>query len=556
MRLGRRTMSVVAVLSLALAAAPVKAAEGAGTVQVVVANSRMAFHDGSQRAHYTLSCEACPPLSRSDRVDPAAQTVDLALLGLSVLRSSEPVDAFSDEQTDAVRVTVFERGDLQVTLSSVESGGFDARPVPATASDGGVIAGRDVTWNVPDAAPGEFVFSVRYDDGAAPTSTGRFVPRATVELARTSPDLLRFTGGAVRAPHPVSRTSRVILGQRTTPAYGDLSATEGDFRAATGAAGLTDTWHATHSLDAMGTYSAMVSGERRADTAARFADLAPGLKGLNVGGNIMTSWHGIGQEGKATPRTGVVIEDNRLAGFTYGLIAAGPELGEAFGDLLFDGDAVTTTGVAGTYVYSHEQEREPDGAPGTFGPLRDDALAVGTSSLWARDLRGSLHDQRSHVMGANLTWAADGDVDNRTEAAALRGEPATIQMPAGVEPFYFLAVTSALPETRFASEIAMTPTSLTVTPRVEPGGYWLRSRVDGHDTDWTNNTFLMIIGRAASAPTPAADAPAGTTFVPLGAAARVTFGDRTGARDVTTLGPGVWDLRVVAGALQAAHVRR
>src|SRR5206468_1603379 len=100
------------------------------------------------------------------------------------------------EQFDRVHVDVTEPGDLTVTMSGTPEAGLDPRPIAGSASPGGQIADRTVTWTKAGIQPGAFDFSVQFGLGAQPGSTDSFVPQAVVTLSSSSSTLLEFAVGA------------------------------------------------------------------------------------------------------------------------------------------------------------------------------------------------------------------------------------------------------------------------------------------------------------------------------------------------------------------------
>jgi hypothetical protein len=570
------------------------------TAAVDVSMERMLFPDGLYLAAFEVE-GACPKATDDVQVleaecdedpgvpDRVAGTLRFARLGFDALRRVEAGDsdrpmmetaqAAAPEQLAGVHVDLREPGDLVVEIAGIQTLEVDPRPIDGSASLGGQISDRSVTWSVPSASAGVHDFAVRFAPTATAGFTGTFVPQVTVRLSSTSATLLEGGYAAVPSPVPAQRTSTLVMRQRVAPAYGPPITRASPYVSV--ASPLPSAWATQLSIDAAGAYSPLASGEASVTSPGRLDDLAPGLRDVFNSMSITTLRPLIPGGDKVGHQVGPLVEDGAFTGFSSTLrtaapsppvLSADPPQGPHAG-MLWDGDAAElgVTGTAG--VVKAVREGEPTDPGGVVATDWDGSMALAWSGLWANAVPGGEPNALNYgkhywdtyyeangfdvgpyaavAIGSTTipVVARGGDIDNRG-GGTLVGETLSIPAPDGHTIGGVAMTTVFRASTRYQHDFAFGPgkRSVRITPKVGPDGVWLESTQDGYDRDWSNLHLLSLTsierGRDYD----------GTGFVtetvlrvPPGAKGVVDFLDAQGRAHRTTVTPGVWQVLVTDG---------
>jgi hypothetical protein len=361
----------------------------------------------------------------------------------------------------------------------------------------------------------------------------------------------------------VRRVSALTFAQRIGPQYGPPHATARPWFPVTDTAGLSDAFDGSVSMDAYGAYDATASGMAGATSLLDITRAAPGTSRLPLGGGVSWSWVTRAGEEKFLPNTRFVHDEaGRLTGLRLALCAerasGNVDPTHGTGATIYDRDAATLSAMADLSVSQAKRKGPPRNDAGRLQPDWSGRVTSGwfdVSVGSARDATAAAPRYGGFTHGANIAWVVTGgDLDNRDGSSAVNGTHAVVRVPRGERIAWGFAAASILEDTKFDFDVDTDATTLTVSPKVEPGGYWLRSTRRGYDRDWTTSTSVFVVtGGEGADPENGVTAMTTVRVVPPGTTTLVQYFRPGAPARRVVLAPGVWaltgignDLRVVA----------
>lgn len=576
----RLRLAVVALITAAIATAPVAAAEPPQAL-VEVRSPALAYGDGARSGSVELGDGCLPEDPALAAVTqrcataggPASATLPHTLLGFDATRSAQggdtdtPLlhDASGARRTVTLRLRVREAGDYQVTMRGLPGEGLEPSAVAGSATQGGETEGAVVTWTAALEA-GTHELRAAFDLGPAADGI-RFSPEIVVERPDHGHVLAGHWRGNVGALEPVHATHRLVLEQRSggdappslhTPTFTTVD--QGDALA----------WTVEPGLTANGTH---LPTDEPVEAAQELM-LSP----------EMLAEHGITSTGMAfTAMRPPGAAKDRLA---YGL--RWPELGFHYTvgspqpvvdpweqrplSALYEGDATQSAIIADASPSDRGGAQRPASGPqgqlvlAPNGPVTDAVATLAYSHVDGIDanradpesLRSACGDATlmAAVSGEVFTLTAEGDVDNTAGTAPIEFAPVRIPHPPGYSRSTVLTLRGGDEQVVEAYElkVTFTDTDTIVTPVVPAGQTFLATGTD--DTgrrSWVAHPALTIFYSRTRCPlTPTTGR---VQSVPEGSIAALTLHapDREPLRH--TVGPGLWAATTTGGRLQLDLVR-
>lgn len=480
----------------AIAATAIAAVPDAGTSSLSIETTRHRYVDGTETAVFEVSAPGCDAGSGEVVVDSCSAgrvtgSVRSALLGFDVRHDVEitdgdaPMVATSQriaDQSSYVTVDLHRAGDLRVRLAAPNTGGVEAEPVRGSETPSGEVTERAVEWVIADAEPGSYRFSVRlqlvdHDD----EPFGTYLPEVTVELVDRAAVAARGLAATLPVDGPLR--SRLRMREHVAPAAGTAAATVERPWVSAPAALPYGAWATEARLDAIGGYDSDASGHVSAHRVLPVADVAAphddapvscwGVSSLVVGDRKVEAVADI-------PATADVSDSAWSVGVTT--------LDDAAPTGLVDRDSVQAAFVGNFTQIGEPLDREPRDDRGT--------LTLAADPTWVRAWATTLSSASpvtdaafsSALLASSQTHVVvrDGDLDTR-DGSTVDGTPIVYQPPDGHTVRWVLlwAVSSGPMELgariRHGDGALIAPTdgtaAVTVTPVMEPGGYWLESSV-------------------------------------------------------------------------------
>lgn len=550
---------MVTVLTLILLAAGTPLTQGTlasssdQTVEFTVSTDRFVFVDETERASFHADGACLDSLGLLDVTGQSCDgeqifssgTLGMARLGMDAHRRIDAGEeqrplvetrtGQADEQTITVRLDVHEPGDVLVQIAAYPSEQVDPKLVANSSSAGGEESQRSVTWELADAESGAYAFSARFSPNAESTFAGGFVPEVTIERTDTSTTLLAHPGDRLLADGVADRTSTLVMEQRVTPAVSSPHVEVGSYTPA-GDSPTPMTFFTSATLDAYGAYHGPSMGEVIDEETLWLEELDE-----SAVGNVSSAVRGSPTPSRPTVQKARIdfaterTDDWTTLGFTREMATATPGDGWStsrtagpLGGLLFDGDSVTHGFRMALGATSDAHTDEPQGTDGVRveGALTTDwqgEVALTWSGIWASSAPAAepnevhrVDQEAREALGLSpvrypLAYGASaavpmivegGDIDNREGQSPVYGEPITVPLPDAWETGGGSMITIGARDapTEYAWNFTTTDEGALIEPRIEPGGYWLESSIDGYDREWSPHVHMVTAGARDYAP--------------------------------------------------------
>lgn len=591
----RGIATILGVIPVTVAlAAPAPASTGA-TAAVTVELDRHAYADGTHRASFVVegACvEPSPNVELSSAtcaggVERAEGSLRSALLGFDAVHTVEalPVDiplaqtdsGLPGDQLSVVRVDVPEPASLVIRVSAAPDGGFSARPVPSESKPPVTHAGADwVVWEV-DVPEGAHTFSTTFNLSGEMSPGATYVPQVTLTRRGEAPQPLHSLDGGSGDTRPTMRSATVVFKSRARRTTTSPQFSDGRFYGAVDRYGLAQAFGGQMAFDAATDYQAPRHGEvsARFDTSA--STLAPNsADSLNTQMTTVTA----ATEGKVDLLLGssdwVGLRTARTIE-TFPAHRADPLAG-----IIYSGDSVHA-GVAISTLSAHtRREGLPVNGAGGLDVDWDGSAATawsttfanrapaGEPNAWNTDelhRTGSLRQSFSptgqilQTAYAVPLIAHGGDIDNRHGDAPVAGPPTTFAGPQGhtVSGIYTAVTTPSHAKATIARTVNRGPSglsleSVTLTPSVGVGGYWLESSRDGYNRDWAGGYHAVVISRQSPERALTDVDFSQTITVPVGFTMHVSFIGPGGVDDAQVMESGAYRIRMVDGRMRATRI--
>lgn len=535
----RHTALGIALLLVAPMAAAASADAEVVDVELSVVLARMVAPDEQHEAAFEVS-GACLATDGAVRVVERScgdgevvsrGTLGMARVGFNAQRRVEAGEqdlplletraAAAPQQLSVVSLELVQGGDVRVEVAAQPTDELDPTVVPGSASEGGTSTERAVVWELGDAEAGEYRFSVRFAPNADDDFTGNFVPQVTITRSDRSSLLLEHTAGAVPAPGIATRTHTVVMTQRVTPPHGEPPEVQAHGYKQAGSSAQPTGFTAYGTLDAPSTYSATASGHVSDEAVSPFDDIAPGATGHVSFMSLATSFPGHYGMEKARGYPGYTRTegpDGRLvySGLAYTISTAralsGTIPSSPLAGTMHDGDSGQWGIVANIGNTNGGHEGLPSQSGGVLTTDWDGSVPMTWSDNWPNPAPGlepyATRSARSQTpsSGGNPRYLAKanapiivtgGDIDNRDGDAAVEGHPIVMQLPGDLEVSHasLLTMSAIGAPTNYAWKwlTDFDAGTVAVVPRIEPGGYWLESTIDGYDRRWSPHAHVLGI---------------------------------------------------------------
>jgi hypothetical protein len=232
------------------------------------------------------------------------------------------------------------------------------------------------------------------------------------------------------------------------------------------------------------------------------------------------------------------------------------------GGTIWDGDAMTFGFGVGVHTLRADRSGPPVNSQGSVRPDWDGGIARLWSGNWVNAapagepnaLNPLAHGYRAleplgygygilHITEAAIPMVVtDGDVDNRSGSSPVVGQAVQFQgMLSGQTAKFVAALNLYLTATKYQTDLDLSGQTVTVTPKVGAGGYWLQSSGEGYDRDWSNMTCVSVVSYQGAGRTEVSVE--GAVVVPRGAAGDLNVLDVvTGQTRRVHLTAGAWTL--------------
>lgn len=591
----RRHVAVLAAIVCSLAVAAPAPASTRTNATVQVGLDRHAYSDGTHRASFVVE-GGC--VAQSPRINLSSATCEAgnahaqgslrsAVLGFDAVHTVEAVPAdlpriqtegrLLSEQLSVVRVDVQEEATLRVRVTAPPLDGVTARPIASASMPAATESGADwVAWEAV-VPKGSHTFSTRFEFSGETVVGATYLPKVAVtrEVDASQP-LLSIDGGSGDIG-ATRRSATVVMKARATkttvaPTFGD-----GSFYGAVNQYGLTQSFGGQMAFDAPTDYQAARHGEVSARFDTMLARLAPG-SGDALNGAMRSIAAATESKVDFAFGEGWVGLRTARAVRTFPALTVDP-----FAGMIYAGDSVHV-GVAIAALSAHtDKEGEPTNTDGALAVDWDGSTATAWSTTFANRapagepnswnhadlLRTGPLRQMSPPAGQLLQTAyavpliaSGGDIDNRHGDAPMVGPATTFSAPANHTVAGIVTSRTAPSEanatftnTVNSGDSGVGLDSVTVTPAVGPGGYWLQSTRDGYKRDWAGGYRAVVVSRPSAAGPIDNFAWEQVVTVPRGFTTELDFVTPHGDDDQVRLRvPGTYRVRVNNGRISAVLI--
>ena len=438
------------------------------------------------------------------------------------------------DQLQTVTVDLSRAGELEVVLFGGPSPAF-ASPVKGTATPGGKVRGKTVSWSIRKAKPGTHTFSVHFRARGIDPNIRSFLPETRVTL-RTGRD-----------------TRTLVLERHIAPLYGSPEIDPGPIYGPIEPGAVRDEWMAHTSFTAMGAHH-WSTGPVMKTARVLFEALAPGADGA-----INTASMGWASSGgaKVFPLSDFLIQDGELAGFEVGAqtedlggpifpFTTNPQNGR-----IYDGDGGMLN-ISLSVGSTHWDKRSPRNDHGTLSWDWDGTWAEGWSNIDSFRAPGIRYatDSIYSTETALYPGAYGGDLDNRSGRKRIRGPKWFMDLPQTRGIYFVFWGSSAPPKSKFHPESGFTADGrrFYLRPTIGPGGYLLEAETDGYYREWqpalsVGGHFFGVRPEDVNEPRPAMQR---VFTIPRGSVGHIGVAATTGEIERFRVAPGIWEVTATA----------